>query len=180
MCQFNIVLQMYINCHSLRGVGSIFFQGGWYVFFWSQSEYSWQLSVGWSQGSSAKQAERDWQNVDKLDYLKVDTGSRSEIVMYWSHLQPAWQWELFHKPRYLQAELCNPLGWGALEQHKEESHTTCSAGALVLWNGTWWPGQNLSALGYLKANDNSTQRYNRSRSILSDHQLKYAFTFFIQ
>lgn len=116
----------------------------------------------------------------RLDYLKVYAGSRSEIVMCWSHLLPAWPWELSHKPRYLQAELCNPLGWGALEQHKEESHTTCSAGALVLWNGTWWPGQNLSALGYLKANDNSTNHSNRSRSILNDQHFKCSFTFFIQ
>lgn len=93
----------------------------------------------------------------RQDYLQVDAGSRSESVMYCSHLQPAWQWGLSHKPRYLQAELCNLLAWGALEPHKEESHTTCSAGALVLWSGTWWPGQNLSALGYLKANHNSAQ-----------------------
>lgn len=156
-CRLNMVSQMYTKRRSLRGAGSIFFQGGWYVFFWSQSEYSWQLSVGWSQGSSAKRAEKDWQSFNKLDVRSY------QRLTHWAHLQPAWQWELSHKPRRLQAELCNPLGWGALEQHKEESHTTCSAGALVLWNGTWWPGQNPSALGYLKANDNSTRHDNSGR-----------------
>lgn len=68
----------------------------------------------------------------------------------WRYLRPAWQWGRSRKPICLQAELCTLFDWEAPEQRKEESHTGDSEDALVPWNGTWWPGQNLSALSYLK------------------------------